>query len=288
MKKLTAFNYIFWKSISSFAYYRELIKTKFSFSFKYFLFFSFVLGTLTTIILSSTIVPVVNKFITRFQSRALTLYPQDLIITVKDGKVSTNVVEPLQFPIPVELFTDKPGAISDQNQQYLITIDTNSQITDFASKKSIVLVTENAIVVPDNDSGYRVYPIAETQNVIIDRIMVEKIIKQIIPLFKFVIPIIIGALFVILAVLIPMTRLLSLLVLSLVLLFIAKFMHLKLNYGKIYQLGLHALTLPTLIQIFMTMFNLNPNIPFFNSILFILYMLVILAELRKSPTLRIK
>ena len=237
MNKLSLFVRVFWKSMFSPVYYHDVVKAKFSFSLKYFLFFSFVLGLILTLSLTTVILPPLSKFSGRLQTRAAGLYPANLVITIKQGQLSTNQIEPLHFPIPYELFTDTPPAVSDQKQFYLLTIDTKASIEDYAKSQSLVFVTRDNVVM----------------------------------------------LFVGLSIFLPMTRLISLLILSLVLLAITKLMHISLSYGKIYQIGLHALTLPTLIQMFMSGLGFNPPIPFFNSLLFLFYSLIIFAELRKSP-----
>ena len=284
MKKLATFSHVFWNSISSFTYYHEVVKARFSFSFKYFLMFSFILGTLLTIIISVTFVPDVNAFLRRFALRAPALYPNDLVITVKDGKLTTNVTEPLRFPVPLELLSDTPGVVSDQNQEYLVTIDTNAQINDYTKSNSLIFVTREQVVIPDNDGvGFRVYPISSFNDGTIDKATVTRLLDTLSPWYSFIVPVLIFILWFTLTVLLSMVRLISLGVLTLILRLPAFFMHLPLSYSKLFQIGLHALTLPTLIQILMTSFELYPPIPFFNSIVFLLYSLVILSELKRKP-----
>jgi len=284
MQKLVTFNHVFWNSISSFTYYHEVVKTRFSFSFKYFFMFSLILGTLLTIVVSLTFVPDVNQFLKRFALRAPALYPNDLVITVKDGKLATNVTEPLHFPVPLELFSDTPGVISDQNQEYLLTIDTNAQINDYSNSHSLIFVTREQVVVPDSDGvGFRVYPISSFDDGTIDKNAVTKLLDTISPWYPFIVPAMIFILWFTLTILLSIIRLISLSVLTLILRVPAYFMHISLTYRKLFQIGLHALTLPTIIQILMTSFELYPPIPFFNSIVFLLYSLVILSELKRKP-----
>ncbi|HCM37916.1 MAG: hypothetical protein UV61_C0003G0090 [Candidatus Gottesmanbacteria bacterium GW2011_GWB1_43_11] len=283
MNKLSLFVRVFWKSMFSPVYYHDVVKAKFSFSLKYFLFFSFVLGLILTLSLTTVILPPLSKFSGRLQTRAAGLYPANLVITIKQGQLSTNQIEPLHFPIPYELFTDTPPAVSDQKQFYLLTIDTKASIEDYAKSQSLVFVTRDNVVMRDRESGYRLYPLKDAGNIVIDKQQVDLFLTQVLPWLNYV-PWILGiVLFVGLSIFLPMTRLISLLILSLVLLAITKLMHISLSYGKIYQIGLHALTLPTLIQMFMSGLGFNPPIPFFNSLLFLFYSLIIFAELRKSP-----
>lgn len=285
MKQLNIFFRTFWKSVSSLAYYRDVVKAPFSFSFKYFIFFSFLLGLTLAISSSLAILPPVSKFTARLSTRSQTLFPPDLVITIKNGELSTNAIEPLKFPIPFELFTDTPPAISDQKQLYLATIDTKARAADFSKSQSLVLLTKTSIVVKDEDSDYRIFPLKDLDDVTFDKAVVDEFLRTIRPLLGFIPALIILVLLGVFLVLLPISRLLSLLFLSLVLLIAAQVMKVILPYSKIYQIGLHALTLPTLIQIGLTVIGVVPPIPFFNSILYLLLALAILAEFKRSSAL---
>lgn len=283
LKKLSTYNYVFWKSISSFKYYQDVVKTKFSFSFKYFWTFSLFLGLIISIPLNFTVIPAVNQFVNRAQTRLPNLYPQDLVITIKDGQVSTNVAEPLRFPIPYELFTDTPPAISDQKQQYLITIDTNAQVENYKSSQSLIFITrDNLVITEDLDGSYRLFPISDIDDITIDKPQIDSLVNLLLPWFKYL-PWLLGIIiFLVFIIFLPLLRLISLVFLSLILLVGANLLKLNLNYKKIYQIGLHSLTLPTLIQVGIAAFGLVIPIPFFTSIVFLLYTLVILADMWKK------
>lgn len=282
MKKLNTFFRIFWKSISSLAYYRDVVKAPFSFSLKYFAAFSIIMGLLLTVVTSLVILPPVTKFATRLATRAQILFPPDLVITVKNGELSTNVAEPLRFPIPFELFTDQTPAISDQKQIYLMTIDTEARAADFPKMQSIILVTKTSLVISDERDDYRIFSLKDFDDTTLDKPAVDQFITTLLPLLRLLPALLVTFLLGVFLVLLPLTRLLSLLLLSLLLAIAAKLMNISMTYSKLYQIGLHALTLPILIQIILTSVGLTPQIPFFNSILYLLLTLAILAELKKS------
>lgn len=282
IRKLTVLNRTLWKSLSSLSYYLDVVKSPFSFSAKYFTAFSLLLGTLLTVSISLSVLPSVNMVVSRLQKRAGSLYPPDLIIMVKNGNLSTNVTEPLRFSIPYELFTDTPPAVADDKQSYLLTIDTKGSINDFPKNRSAIFITKNQFAISDNQDGYRVYPLDEKTNTIINKAAVDKFLKQSLPLLTFLPFLLVVVLFVVFALFLPLTRLVTLLFLTLVLLVAVRLMRLSLGFAKLYQIGLHALTLPTLVQIGMVAFDIAPRIPFFNSILYLLYALVILSSLREK------
>lgn len=282
MQKLTTFFRAFWKSISSFTYYRDVVKAPFSFSLKYFLLFSLLTGFTLTLLISMAILPAIHQFLARVETRAKSLYPQDLTITIKDGELATSATEPLHFPIPFELFTDTPPAVSDQNQMYLLTIDTGAQVEDYKDSKSLIFVTKKNVVVTQDSEGTRIYDLKEFDDATIDKKTVDEFFEKFLPLLKIVPVVVIGVISFLLLLLLPLLRLAWLMILTLPLLMISSMMKLTISYGKLYQIGLHALTLPTLIQFFTLFFGLVIPIPFFHSLLYILYSLVILAELKKS------
>lgn len=287
MPKIKAFLYVFQKSISSFSYYREIVKTKFLFSFKYFFSFSLFLALVTTFVLSLVVLPPVSLFINRFQTRAEFLFPADLVLTVHNGKLSTNAIEPLRFPIPFELFTDTPGAISDQNQEYLVTIDTNAGVDAYKNSRSLIFVTGESLVV-GRENEQRIYSLQDFGDVVIDKTYVTDLFTKINPWLKLAPFILVIFFFLTFALVLPIMRLFSLCVLTLILLCAAKLMKINIGYQKLFQIGLHALTLPTLIQIAITAFNVRVPIPFFYAITYLLLGLVILTELQKVPALKSK
>lgn len=284
MQKLITFYRTFWKSVSSFSYYRDVVAAPFSFSIKYFLMFSLLLGIILTTGVSLLILPPVDNFLTRLKERTSTLYPPDVTITLKDGQLSTNTVGPLRFPIPYELLTDVPPAVSDQNQVYLLTIDANAQIEDYKKSQSLIFVTKNSVVVTDARDETRIYDLKEFGDIVVNKEAVDRITGQILPYLKFIPFVIVIVLALVFILLLTLIRALSLVFLTLILLPIARLMHLNFSPAKLYQIGLHAHTLPTLIQTLMLTFGLLVPVPFFGSLLFLLYTLVILAELRKPPT----
>lgn len=286
MRKLAAFFYILRKSVFAVSYYQEIINAPLRFSLKYYLSFSLLLGCLLTIGLSVIIVPPLRNFSARLKTRAFDLYPLDLVLTVKNGELSTNTAEPIHFPLPYELFTDTPPAVTDQAQQYLLTIDTSGSPNDFPDSRSVVLLTKFAIVVGEGmvSERYSVYPLKELADLRLDKVQFDRMVSTMMPILDVLPAIVIAVLSVMLIFFLPISRLLFLAVLSVLLIPAARLLNLTLSYKKLFQLGLHALTLPTLIQIVMYASGLIPPLPFFTSTLFYLFMLVVFAELRKKPT----
>ena len=285
MTKVSTFIRTFWKSITSFSYYKEIAMAPMAFSFKYFVGFSFLLGALLTLLVSIVVVPPLTTAANRFEKRVTILYPPDLVITIKNGELTTNASQPLRFPIPFELFTDTPPAISDQKQTYLATIDTDATAENFESYRSFVVATKNQIIVSKSDNDFEVYPLDPKIDTVITKATFTELIAKLVPWIKASPFIFIVVILLLFAILIPLSRLASLVFLTAPLVLIAKLLHLSYGYKKIFQLGLHALTIPTLIQVIMTLFEVRVPFPFFNSLLYIFYALIILASLREKTAI---
>jgi len=287
MKKIITFSYVFRKSLFSLSYYKDVVKSRFKFSLKYFLIFCLLTGFLSLLSISLSVIPEVNVFITRFKNNAYTLYPSDLIITVKNGQLTTNVTEPFRVPIPYALFTQNPPAISDQKQIYLVTIDTKASPQDFTKSQSLMLITKDKYVIAsDNLNGVREESLKNLGDLVIDKKFIDQKLNSIMPVLNYASLILMAILALVFLILMPVVRLMSLFVYSLILLIPARMMGLTLNFAKIYQIGLHALTLPLILQMTLLAFGVYPAIPFFGSIVFLLYNLVILAELNKTNNLK--
>ena len=286
MKKIATYQYVLWKSMSSLTYYQDVVKTRFRFSFKFYWAFSMMLGILLSISILAGIFPSINSFATNFSSKANQMYPKDLAVTVKNGEITTNVTEPFSIPLPADL----QGNLSNQFK-YILTIDSKAKTDDFRSLQSLILVTKNSLIFADRDTSLRVIPLSELGEFTLDRANFAAFVGKITPFIKWLPVFFILAVVFIFLILLPVVKLIGHLGLSLILLILAKVMKIHLGFKKIYQIGLHALVLPTLIQLLMVSFGMAVPIPFFDSIVFLLYALVILAsfnEANNSPVTQLK
>lgn len=282
MRKLSLFNRTLWKSLFSFRYYHDVVAAPFNFSFKFFLAFSMFLGIIITISLGLAIYSPVQQFTNRFKERAYALYPQDLIITTKDGKLTTNATEPYHFSIPFELFLPQAPAISDEKQKYLVTIDTKANPGAYDESQSIFLVTRDSLVVPENTEDFRVIPLQELDDVTINKANTDAILKNLLPVVHLLFPTLMIFAGLVLFIIWPIARLLSLVIFAFMILPFTKLMGLELPYKKIFQIMLHSYLLPFFIETALFLFGLQPPISFFNLLLFILYNLIIFAELKSQ------
>ena len=229
------------KSIYSREFYQDIIVEKsFSFSLKYF----YLLITLLAIILfafySLTYGGTILSFVSNLPERLLNSYPDNLIITIKDGSAGTNVSEPYFIKIPEDL--------SAKEAKNLLTIDTKNSFSyeRFIVYDTLFLLSKDTFVSIANKGEIRVIPLAKIPDAKIDHALIASFIGKFQPYIK--IFLVLLALLTFLSLLVFYSFNLLYLLLATVLIWgIAKMMNLPLGYKKSYQIGLHAATLPLIL-----------------------------------------
>ncbi len=257
MLKLKTFWHVFKKSIGSFSYYKEIVKTKFSFSLKYLflllLFVSILSGIRFSLEIGS-LIPKIPNFVNEVKTSAQNFYPKELVVKVQDGLISTNVKEPYYLDLPK--MVDK----------HFITIDTKAKAEDILKYKTVILVTKDSVVSFDKESSYRVYPLNElnkdnTQtNFVIDKNGYDTIVAKLLPYLNFL-PTLAIVLILLSIIVWPfiaasfalLGKLIYLFFITIIVWLISKLLKSKLEFGKIYQMGMHAITIPVILVL---IFNL--------------------------------
>ena len=285
MQKLKAFFQTFVKSLSQPSYYKNFLPTKFSSSLKYLAFLLFIIslfGALKFTFILIEAKPRLPEFVDKVKMVVTDIYPDKLVITLKDGKLSTNAKEPY--------FIDLPKGTWDMGTMHLIAIDTKGNVEDYGKYNSAIFLTSEFAVMPNNDNrGDRIYPLKDLLKDVPDGAFINKSIYQsfAIQVLPYVdnLPSYLSTLALILVVLWPfiaMSFALSghmfyLVFFALILWIIAKMMKKNLSYGKIYQLSMHGLTLPILISGLISLFG--KSIPFLYSIILLVFMIVVFKKL---------
>lgn len=185
-------------------------------------------------------------------------YPDELVLTVTGGVLSTNANEPYVLDLPAEW-----DANGDDMPAHAIVIDTSAAADDFASYDTAVLLTAKSIVAKD-DNGLRVYGYAEFEhNFIIDEATVATNVALVRDNLAPKLPWIAWGLVLLLILVLPwivgcLTWILSLLFLSWAsgILWIASSIAGRgLRYGDIFRLGLFGITNSLLVGFALTMLS---------------------------------
>lgn len=266
------------KSLTDFSFYKEILKTKLSFSLKYLFFLFYILALITSVVLAAQvgikILPAVPAFISAVETKAPNFYPKNLVVTVKNGEVSTNVKEPYVIDIP--------GINLDKNYAHLITIDTKSDGSNFKDYSTFSLVTKNSVLVADTSNTFKVYQIEKGANTQIDKTKYSQTLSKLISYLPYLKSIIIAVIIILLVIwpfiaggLTFLVELIYLLVFSLLFLLVVKLMKKDLNLKKIFQLSIHASSLPILLGFIVSSLGIVMPPLIGTAILFIFMLLVI-------------
>ena len=260
-------------------YYSEILNMNFGGSLKYFFKLSLLLALVGAVYLSFVSIPKVNSFISTFGDRVVDAYPAELEVRLKNGLVSTNVVEPYIIPLPKDDFNSE---YSKSNYENLIVIDTKSDLSldKFNAYNTVVLLTKNAVLTRDKGK-ITITELKGTSDLTINRDKLVYWVGKVTPFVKklpYIIPVIVfTGLFLYFA-----FSLFYLLFVALLVFIIGKIRKLGLSYKKSYQISLHAITLPLILS----MVSWFINIKMFLFVPTIILLVVVWVNLKaKDPVL---
>jgi hypothetical protein len=292
MQSFRTFAYSFFRSATSPLYYHDIIHTRFSFSLKFFLFFSLLFATTATVYFWIFLIRPLKPAILSIPSNFATIYPPELEIVIQDGQVSTNVSEPYFIPVSqlnnaIENIRNQVLGASTAQNDYLLVIDTKADIEDFYLYQTYALLTQNYLVYVSNEdsptSQLRVINLQEVSDVTVNQQTVTDIVNQLNPYMPYVLPLGILVVFINFSLLLSLGRGVQIAFSSVLLFLFAKLIKFPLTYSQSYQIGLHLIVPITLISSLLDVLNLN-FIPGFVSKLLIIASLFILVYLKRHTT----
>jgi hypothetical protein len=282
MIKLRNFWRVFTKSISSISYYKDIAVAKFGFSLKYLYFLLLILAFLQGIVSAvklSYLLPKIPQFIEDARYQVSNFYPKELVLTVKDQKISSNVKEPY--------------VIRD-----FVVIDTKISAADLATYKDKVILGDSFVAIPDSQNGgNRTISLTDyLKNVPNGTQFTQKsyldLAGKLLPYLNYLPTVIYCLIAAVLVVwpfigagLVLLGRMIILVFSTLALLILAAIMKRDLGYGKIFQLSLHALTIPVVLTFVSGYFSI-PYLGLINSIIFLAYMIPVIASMELKPSAR--
>lgn len=170
-KKLKAFGYVYYKSLTSFSYYRDILKTNFKFSVKYFLFVAVAVTLITTIKAAITLVPDMTQKMGGFVTSIKNFYPDDLVFTIKNGEWSVNRPEPFIVALPQ---TEEVKQATTTPKNIIVFYNTGT-IEDLQTLDTMVLVNKVNVLYRDGE-GIGGYPIKSLPDSRLDKAEVTRLI----------------------------------------------------------------------------------------------------------------
>lgn len=284
MNPLKTFFYSLKKSLFDPKYYQDVAKASFGFSFKYLLCLLFILTFIR--ILSFTGIylkkqPLIQPEINKIMIYAENFYPKDLKLKIQNGQLSTNVKEPFIFDLEKKV-----------DEQHLLIIDTKGSIENYPQYNTYVLATKNAVVYPSKSKDNKVgetsvfYFKELKQNFTLDKKTYDSFLNiakpysskvgliisyMILSFSPFLL--IFGSFFWTICIMFGLVFLTFFI--WVVNLIIKK----GYGYGSLYKMGMHAITLPILVNEISS--YLRSPYPTFYSWIFLIWMLVILLSTKK-------
>jgi hypothetical protein len=230
----------------------------------------------------ATLLPKLPEFVTTAKNRLDTFYPSNLVITIKDGIVTTNTDEPV--------FLNIPEAV-DEDIKHVVTIDTKAKVEDYYDYDTFFLVTDDSVVYPESDDKtYSVTSIKELQEEVditqIDRNVYEEFLGVAYPALdsipKLAPFILIGVVLIVpfIASVFEFIRNIIIVALLSVMTFVfALLLKINLPYLKIFQMGLHAVTIPLILMLIL--FFTGASVPLLFIASFLLWMVIILTQYKE-------
>jgi len=250
-------------------YYSEVVAKPFSYSFKYLLIFALLFALAFTIVVTIRFIPIV-KFLQEKIPQTVGYFPQELVISIKDGKASTNVQEPYFMKIPDDYYKSShqksPDGVYIENFAVINTKD-KFDVNTFFSYKTAVLLTQDSFVYFDNGK-ISITPLSGIKDFTLNKDKVAGFANVIQPLIVLFYPIVfvgayIGGFFVILF------KMAYLLFGALLIWIIAKIKGIKMGYKKSYIAGMQLMTGAIIITSVLGAISPRLTFAFFFSILLI-------------------
>lgn len=244
-------------------YYRKLLVLPFSYSVRYFLKLIFLVSVLSAIIALTGI-----QDVQRGLDSLKETFPEDLVLVVSRGEVVVNVPEPVIIPAPIDVQYD--------GVENFIVIDTSQEVSlrSIDEFNTMLFISKDTLVIQEDAGGVRTMSLADFPDMVVDRDFIDKNFERMKKASFVVIPgLSFGAFFL-------GTFILGVVVLIIIALGVRMIFHLRLRsigYKKAYQVSIHALTLPLLLEVALRAFG-GMTLPAFATLFLALATMFFLVE----------
>lgn len=224
-------------SIYSPGVYLTVLTKSFKSSLGYFLLLILFLTIIHIIFLIKPLLLEAPVQLKGFLQEMVDCYPKDLEVKIISGQVSINA--------------DEPYFIDCQD---LVVIDTQTPFssTQFDDYQVIAWVTKDSVFYKRNRYETRSYSLSQIRDFKLTSQVINSYYQMIAPYLKFVGPILLLLTFVGLYLSFNF-RLIQLLLLSSIIWLMAKLFKQALTYGQSYKVGLHAITLGLIVELFISL-----------------------------------
>ena len=293
MQKIQTFFRTFLKSTTSPAYYADVLRARFGFSFKYFLFFNFMLALITV---ARIAVPLSLFNISNTVDQVSQIYPPDLAITIDNARLSINKPLPYIIPMPSDMnFSARRKATLGEDA--LVVFDTDARVQgpkDVPKYHAAMVVTETTMYVRgsgSNPNEIRSYLVpANPEPVTFDESSIGMLKQQFLNMpfikYKWYIPAILVAAFIVIFPLVWLFRLITVMIYSLISFILGKIFRSSMlhdrefSYNEVMQLSLHTMT-PLILAAYLIDL-VTPGHIFHGWLFFLAYLIVTLFVMNQA------
>lgn len=194
-------------------------------------------------------------------------YPQELVVTLKSGEITTNVKEPYYF-------VDKAGkrfAVLDTKTPY--------SAAKFADFGVYAWVTKDTVFYKgDSEGQIKSQNLTQLPDIVINKDFVAALATKVAPWIPFFGPVLLIFMFLVLYIG-TMFRLVYLFFLALLIWLLTKIMNRGISYGTAYKVGIYAMTLALMVDLVKTYIGWNGFIFMFT----LITLAVVLVNFKALP-----
>jgi hypothetical protein len=239
-------------------FYRELLDKPLAGSLRYFFALALLIAVTVTLISALPLATGINRFLLEAPEQFFEYYPDGVEITVSGGQVTVNQPEPYYFPIPQQ-FRDE---FAKQGVEYVLAIDTSTPATPDAMNfhRTLTLISKDHVAYRNDNGGMSIQPIDPDVSFTISEPWLRTLEDVMSSYYRYVAPAVVMAIFLLLLTTFTLGHLAYLCVLALPMWGIMRALGMHVSYGKAYQIGLHAVTIMVLAQLFFAVFMVS--VPF--------------------------
>ena len=290
MRKLKTFSYVLVHSLTSPAYYADILKVPFSFSFKFFLFFFFLYSLISAGILTTKLYPILQKITALIPTTISESYPPDLEIKITNGSVTVNQPEPYLYPMDrfnkiLNKFQENILGANTSDLDNLLVIDTQATSADFELYHTYALLTQKQLIYINDNGNTEIVSLSQITNFTLNQAEVNKVVAALKPYLNYLTPITLVIVLIAMLYSIPISHLFYLCFFALIAWIISRVVRLPLRYKQSFQMSLHLIILPTLLLGVLSLLGIKPEIPLFRTLLLTLLMTGILLKLKEISAL---
>lgn len=268
MRKINTFFHVLLNSLLPLKpYYKKLHTTRLSFSIKYFFTLIILLNALGITLLllrhSSFIRQRTDPYASFMSS--LDSYPQDLVVRISNGHLTTNSDQPYFMWI-----------IKDTVPHPLVVVDKQARMTDNDRYEATVLLASNGIVFTFDDKP-QYYGFSSADSYVIDHSTISALKDKFSmnsPKLPFYILLAGIGLFLVVPLIIGIFNLILLSIVSYGVFFVTRtfFKHAHVKYRNVLQVSLHTSTIPLIIDFLFFGLGITIAIPLGTTLLYILFL----------------